>query len=123
MDISTAIKGIDIGNITLIQNKGQVCYWLCGKAGKINWCLVEKLDQPFQPPHAPRYTDQEAQEYAIARLDKQLISGTANIKFRDIWDRRQSYALLTLEEGRLDHWSWGRIACIGDSVHTIMTKG
>lgn len=77
------------------------------------------MDQQYQPPHVPRYTDEDAQAYAMERLDKQLVSDTADVKFRDFWERRQSWALVALEEGHLNHWSWGRIVCIGDSVHKV----
>jgi hypothetical protein len=108
--------------MTILSSKDLVCYWVCGKGGRIFWCLVEKMDQEFQPPDVPKYGDKEAQEYAIEHLDKQLVSGTADVKFRDFWERRQSWALVALEEGHLDHWSWGRIVCIGDSVHKVGTR-
>ena len=88
----------------------------------MNWCLVEKMDQQLRPPHIPKYTDQEAQEYAMKHLAKQLVSDTADVKFRDFWERRESFALVALEEGHLEHWSWGRIVCAGDSVHKVGTR-
>jgi hypothetical protein len=108
--------------MTIISNKDQVCYWACSKAGRINWCLVEKLDRQYQAPHVPKYTNEDVHEYAMRSLNKQLVSDTADVKFGDFWDRRQRWALVALEEGHLDHWSWGRIVCIGDSVHKVGTQ-
>jgi hypothetical protein len=80
---------------------------------------VEKLNQQYQAPHVPKYTDEDAQEYAMRSLNKQLVSDTVDIKVGDFWGRRQKWALVALEEGYLNHWSWGRIVCIGDSVHKV----
>ena len=67
--ISTPVEGIDTGNMTIVSTKDLVCYWVCGKGGRINWCLVEKMEQK-RPPDVPKYSDQEAQEYARKYLDK-----------------------------------------------------
>ena len=116
--ISTPIKGINTGSMTIVSTKDLVCYWICGKGGRINWCLVQKMAER-RPPNVPKYSEQEAQEYARKHLDKPLVTDTADVKFGDLWQRRQSYALVALEEGHLDQWSWGRIVCSGDSVHKV----
>jgi hypothetical protein len=105
--------------MTLVMDEGIVCYWATMKNDKLGWCLVEKMDGQKRPPNIPRYTDKDAKEYAEKYLDKPLLSDTATIKFGDLWKRRQAYTLVSLEEGHLDRWSWGRIVCTGDSVHKV----
>jgi hypothetical protein len=103
----------------MVMDKDIVCYWATMKNDKLGWCLVEKMDGQKRPPNIPRYTDKDAMEYAERYLDKPLLSDTAKVKFGDIWERTQAYALVALEEGHLDRWSWGRIVCTGDSVHKV----
>jgi len=35
--------------MTILSSKDLVCYWVCGKKGRINWCLVEKMEQKRPP--------------------------------------------------------------------------
>ena len=44
---------------------------------------------------------------------------TPDIKFKDIWKSRVTYTLVATEEAQLKTWSWGRIACTGDSIHKM----
>lgn len=39
----------------------------------------------------------------------------------DIWDQRESLAMVALEEGLLPTWHRGRIVCIGDSVNKVIS--
>lgn len=39
------------------------------------------------------------------------------VQFKHIWEARDTYTLVALEEAQLKRWSWGRIACVGDGVH------
>lgn len=42
------------------------------------------------------------------------------VKFADLWASRLSYRLVPLEEGWVEHWSWGRFVCIGDAIHKVI---
>lgn len=42
-----------------------------------------------------------------------------NVKFEQIWAQQKSAVLVTQEEGLAPKWHWGRIVCLGDSVHKM----
>ena len=117
--ISDPIEGLDPGTITMVVGVDELCYWMVGKHGRIYWCLVERLATQLHFPNIPKYTDAEAIAYAEERLNKILLSDTAQVTFGDLWENRQVYALVTVEEGNLGVWTAGNIVCIGDIVHKV----
>jgi FAD dependent monooxygenase len=103
----------------MVVGVDELCYWMVGKHGRIYWCLVERLATKLHFPNLPKYTDAEAIAYAEERLNKILLSDTAQVTFGDLWENRQVYALVTVEEGNLGVWTAGNIVCIGDIVHKV----
>jgi 2-polyprenyl-6-methoxyphenol hydroxylase-like FAD-dependent oxidoreductase len=41
------------------------------------------------------------------------------ITISDYWETSENFTLACLEEGTFKLWTWGRIACVGDSVHKM----
>ncbi|KAK7398623.1 hypothetical protein QQX98_011983 [Neonectria punicea] len=39
------------------------------------------------------------------------------LKVEDVWKTRTAAGMTNLEEGIVDHWSWGRIVLVGDACH------
>ncbi|CAJ2505538.1 Uu.00g129320.m01.CDS01 [Anthostomella pinea] len=72
------------------------------------------LDKPLRSTSRVRYTDQEAEALAASIADHPL---TDSLKFSELWDNRTRGALISLEEGVLEHWHHGRIVLAGDAVH------
>lgn len=64
----------------------------------------------------PRYTKEDAESYAENIKNYPI---TPELTFHDIWKNRVSFTLVPTEEAQLKRWSWGRIACVGDSVHKM----
>lgn len=42
---------------------------------------------------------------------------TKSLTVKDVWGKRMTAGMANLEEGVLDHWSWGRVALVGDACH------
>ena len=93
------------------------------KDGTTMWGIVEKLDKEYHLPNIPRYTDEDARIFAESKLEKVLISDTAQVKVGDLWPTMEMCALVAIEEGDLKVWTSGRIVCIGDSVHKVCSRG
>jgi hypothetical protein len=89
------------------------------KDGCVMWALVEKLDKEYHLPNIPRYTEEDAHVFAESKLDKILVSDTAQVKFGDLWKKVRVSALVSVEEGDLKVWTSGKIVCLGDSVHKV----
>ncbi|KAK3342064.1 FAD binding domain protein [Lasiosphaeria hispida] len=74
------------------------------------------LDKPFNASDRVRYTDEDAEALAATVADDPL---SESLTFGDLWRRRVRGALISLEEGILEHWHHGRIALAGDAVHKM----
>jgi hypothetical protein len=87
-----------------------------GGLNKVYWFLFQKMDQVYKAPNIPRYSTQDAEDFAAKRQDYTI---TPDLTFGAIWKNRTSYTLVATEEAQFKQWSWGRIACAGDCVHKM----
>tara|TARA_R110002003_G_scaffold103_9_gene8179 strand:- start:12932 stop:13567 length:636 start_codon:yes stop_codon:yes gene_type:complete len=113
--ISSDTDGVDDGAVHVNYSEGFSTMVIGGK-GKVFWFLFRRMDKVYRVPDIPRYSKQDAETFAA---NVQNVTITPQLKFRDIWENKQSYTLVATEEAQLDTWSWGRIACIGDCVHKM----
>ena len=42
-----------------------------------------------------------------------------SVRFKDIWDKREVFGATNLEENVFKTWHWGRVVCLGDSMHKV----
>lgn len=87
-----------------------------GVGGILYWFLFSKLDKRYHGKEIPRYTTEQMEEAAHA-FDK--IHMTDKITFDEVFKQRTFTNMLCVEESQHEHWSSGRIVCIGDSVHKM----
>jgi 2-polyprenyl-6-methoxyphenol hydroxylase-like FAD-dependent oxidoreductase len=73
-------------------------------------------DQVVKYPNRLRYTEADADAKA-AELADYPISDT--LVFGDVWKTRTRGQLVSLEEGILSHWSFGRTVLVGDAAHKV----
>lgn len=70
-----------------------------------------------QPTNSGRkYTAKDA---ATMAKDCSDLFVAPNVKFGQVWAQQQSAVLVNQEEGLAPKWHWGRIVCLGDSVHKM----
>jgi hypothetical protein len=86
------------------------------KSGRVFWFVFEKLDKKHRIPNIPKFSDDDAVALADRSSSVQM---NDKVKFADIWKNRLAYKLVPLEEGLFRHWTWGRIVCMGDSIHKV----
>jgi FAD dependent monooxygenase len=86
------------------------------KSGRVFWFVFEKLDKEHRIPNIPKFSDDDAVALADRSSSVQM---NDKVKFADIWKNRLAYKLVPLEEGLFRHWTWGRIVCMGDSIHKV----
>jgi 2-polyprenyl-6-methoxyphenol hydroxylase-like FAD-dependent oxidoreductase len=113
--IFTKIEGIHSGDINVTNTRGTSTMVIGGK-GKVLWFVFEKMDKVYHVPNIPRYTQEDAEDFGAAHNN---ITITPQVKFDEIWTNRTTRTLVATEEAQLKRWSWGRIACVGDSVHKM----
>jgi hypothetical protein len=113
--ISVAIPEIEPGDLHRAYDKG-FSFMTIGGKGATYFFVFKRLPKRYFAPNIPRYTSSEAESFA-QQFQDYPISGT--IKFGSIWEKRKSFCLVATEEAHNETWCWGRIACIGDSIHKV----
>ena len=75
-----------------------------------------KLQEPLRWPSRAKYTDEDADKVAAKLADHPV---SESLVFGELWRSRTRGHLVSLEEGVLDHWFFGRTVLAGDSVHKV----
>ncbi|KAL4811695.1 hypothetical protein BDW67DRAFT_189433 [Aspergillus spinulosporus] len=114
--ISSPHPGLQPGKQITCVNNGWSILSVIGKKGRTFWFLFIKLDKRYAYSAAPRFSAQDA--FIFCEKLRNEVYWEA-IKFGDIWDKREAFNMAPLEEVLFTHWHWGRIVCVGDSMHKI----
>lgn len=88
------------------------------EGGKLFWFLFTKLDKTYAGADMPRYTKEDTGEVAKGFFNLPV---TDSIAWKEVWDTRMSCTLTCTEESQNEYWNFGRIVCIGDSVHKVIS--
>jgi len=116
--ISSSTEGMKLGYMDVTYMKDTSTLIITGKDEKVYWFVFHKLPKVYKGDEIPKYTREDADAFAeeIAGIN---IQANGAVKFRDIWKNRLSYTRVALEEAEYNVWTWGRIACLGDSIHKM----
>ncbi|KID64203.1 FAD-dependent monooxygenase andE [Metarhizium brunneum] len=116
--ISAPIPELTPRSFDVTYNKDMSPIVIVGKHGRVYWFLIARMPQVFKAGNIPRFSDEEARAFAEEHLDQPLMPG-ALVKVRDLWERREAYNMVALEEAYYDHWTYGNFALVGDSAHKM----
>jgi FAD dependent monooxygenase len=114
--ISSPNPGLKPGQQITCLNDGWSILSVIGKKGRTFWFLFLKLDKRYTYGAAPRFSAQDASVYCERLRDK---SYWGDVTFGDLWDKREAFNMAPLEEVLFSKWHWGRMVCIGDSMHKV----
>lgn len=98
-------------------NPGRCALAIAAEGGKMYWFAQERLPKTYHLHDMPRYTDDDARAFIARHGDMVVYPGTNRLTLADIWDKTESFRLVAIEEGKFKLWHWGRITCVGDSIH------
>jgi hypothetical protein len=76
--------------------------------------VQERLARTHRLDDLPRYGEADAEAFVARNTDMPI---RPNLTVQKLWDHRLSWRLVPLEEAKLQLWTWGRVALLGDSVH------
>ncbi|KFA67205.1 hypothetical protein S40285_06281 [Stachybotrys chlorohalonatus IBT 40285] len=116
--ISGSVTGLGPGTSDDTWDKDLTVVVYSGERGKLFWFVYARMDRIYQADEIPRYSDQDATDFARKHLDVPLRPGGA-VKFADVWNAREVATMLPLEEAHFSRWTAGRVVCLGDSVHKM----
>ncbi|KAK4134625.1 FAD/NAD(P)-binding domain-containing protein [Trichocladium antarcticum] len=105
------------GDVDTSYNSGRCAVTIAAEGGKVYWFAQERLSHTHTLGNFPRYTDEDAEAFVARNGDIVLRPGPSGLRLADIWKKTVSSRLVAIEEGKFKLWHWGRIACMGDSIH------
>ena len=78
--------------------------------------LYKRMQNPTS--ERTKYTDKDVDALAAEFAEFPL---TRTVKVKDVWPRMLGAGLTNLDEGIVNHWSFGRIVLVGDACHKMTT--
>lgn len=87
-----------------------------GKNSQPQWFFFSKMDKKYEGSSIPRYT--EAQMNATVKKYENF-KFTEGATFKDLMASTKMKSYLALEEANHEFWTWGRVVCVGDSIHKM----
>jgi 2-polyprenyl-6-methoxyphenol hydroxylase-like FAD-dependent oxidoreductase len=114
--ITSPCEDLQPGDADYGYDKDRGFFTFVGRGGRTYYFLLKKLDRAYTLEEIPRYDRAAAAEFAREQAD---IKVRPDLTFDRLWKKSARYKLIALEEGILQSWTWGRIICIGDSVHKV----
>ncbi|KAK6215655.1 FAD binding domain-containing protein [Colletotrichum tabaci] len=114
--ISRGPSGLKAGEQIMRMYDGRTLVVIPSKDDVVFWFLSRKLDRKYKYSEAPRFTLEDAAAECAELADAPLGN---DVRFGDVWKIRQTFNMVVLEENLLRTWSFGRVLCIGDSIHKM----
>jgi len=111
-----------VGNAEVFYDRNRCLFVFIGEGRSVYWLLQERLPKTHRLGDIPRYTDKEvckveARKLVTRNLDIVIRSSPERITMKDIWETTVKYNVTATEEATFRLWHWGRLVCVGDSVH------
>lgn len=107
--------GMGDRTMTCVHDRGY-SFLILTQPDKTFFFVFYRLKKPFTWPNRERFTSEDT-DIAAAKVADHPISDT--MVFGELWQKRTRGTLISLEEGMLKHWHFGRIVLAGDSAHKV----
>jgi hypothetical protein len=111
---SSPMPGFHPGEMHRSCAKGHSSLVFVGKDGRLFWGFMAKMDKKYSENSIPRRNASQSDAHIRKYPDFEVGCST---KLSELWKNVQATSFTALEEGLVENWSYGRIACVGDSVH------
>ncbi|KAF5975882.1 FAD binding domain-containing protein [Fusarium coicis] len=114
---SSPVPGIGAHDMEITSNDKYSPLLLC-QPEWISIIVHSKLpeDQQCTWPTRRRYTEADM-EVLVSKISERPVTDT--VVFGELWKRRLKAQMISLEEGVLEHWTFGRIVLAGDAVQKV----
>ncbi|KAJ5519071.1 Monooxygenase FAD-binding [Penicillium expansum] len=114
--ISQAIPGLQSGDHVNRYGDKFCIITFHGKADRVFWFIIHKLDQVYTYPDAPRYSPADATELCGKLRHVKIVD---DVTVGDLWETKEVASMTALEEGLFENWHFKRIVLLGDSIHKM----
>jgi len=114
---SAPVPGLGSHDMEVTSNHGFSFLLLC-QPDWISIIVHSKLpeDQQCSWPTRRQYTEADMEALVSKILECPI---TETVVFGELWKRRLKAQMISLEEGVLQHWHFGRIILAGDAIHKV----
>lgn len=116
--ISSSTTGLLNRSFDVTYDKDVSTMVITGKGDRVFWFVFSRMSRTYGASEIPRFSKADAEEFARQNLEIPILPQGV-VKFGAIWENRETYTLVATEEADYDHWTWGRFACLGDSIHKM----
>lgn len=116
--VAPNIPGAGLQDMTAVHGD-RFSFLVLSQPQRIFFFVFFKVDEPMHWPNWPRWTSDDA-EAAAKKVSDLPISDS--MLFGELWKNRIRGQLVSIEEGVLQHWHWGRTALAGDAVHKVCVR-
>ncbi|KAH0336412.1 FAD/NAD(P)-binding domain-containing protein, partial [Aureobasidium melanogenum] len=114
--IASSSCGLPVGEIDVGYHNKRSSLILAGKNDRSYYFVFQKMNKIYKPPHIPKFTEADRDEFAKQNGDMKV---REDICFGDIHKNMVTSTLVAIETATYKIWTWGRIACLGDSAHKM----
>ncbi|KAI0836659.1 FAD binding domain-containing protein [Hypoxylon sp. FL0890] len=112
--ISSPIPDLKPGEQVNAFYNGLTIVTIHGRNGEVFWFFIKKLPRRYIYPDTIRLQQEDAEGICQEAKSLPIWKG---VTFGDIWEKKETSSLTVLDEFLYRTWSWGRIVCLGDSIH------
>lgn len=111
------VPGLGAHDMEIVSNNKFSFLLLC-QPDWISFIVHSKLpaDEQCRWPNRRRFSEEQMEALA-ARMASHPIN--ESVLFGELWRNRTRAQMISLEEGVLDHWFFGRTVLIGDAIHKV----
>jgi 2-polyprenyl-6-methoxyphenol hydroxylase-like FAD-dependent oxidoreductase len=114
--IASPVQALDVGDFDIGYDMDRSSLVIVGQTGRTYYFVFQKLDKVYRMGNIPLYTKAEAIEFAQRHADMKI---RPDINLAHLWKNTLLFVLVALEEAKFKIWTWGRITCVGDSIHKM----
>ncbi|KAI1825904.1 FAD binding domain-containing protein [Xylaria intraflava] len=113
--VAKAIPGLGIRDMHWVTHH-KLSFLILTQPDKIYFFVNWKLPQQTRWPTKSKWSTDAADAAAASVLDLPISDSAV---FGELWKNKLRAHLIGLEEGTFEHWHFGRVALVGDSVHKV----
>lgn len=115
--ISNHVEGLDIGENIVTYDHDKSYLGITSKGGRVYWFVFAKMDRRYEGHEIPRFGKDDMDKFMDEYGSMPVLGDKVTV--RDLNNQKVSGTLVALEEAKYDHWSRGRLVCVGDAIHKM----
>lgn len=114
--LSPRMPNLEPGNMICVRDLGCSSLLFVAKDLVPQWFFISKMDKLYRGSGIPRYSKSDMESIISKNKEFHLAPGVA---LKDLVASATQISYQALEEAYHNVWTYGRIICLGDSIHKM----